>query len=87
MLKLCLTVYPWYTVLPMPNPGPKPVCRLPDPIDAHLLRPSVANCMAGTVMGSSKPYLAFESVRPATRPSRYATVPVPDDGAGGLPIA
>jgi hypothetical protein len=81
MLTLCLTVYPWYTVLPLPNPGPKPVCLLHDPINAHVIRPNVANRAAGTVMSISKSYLAFESVRPATRHSRYSTITVPDDGA------
>ena len=87
MLTLCLTDYPWCAVFPLPNPGPKRVYRLHDPINAHLTRPIVANCIAGTVTDSGKPYLVFESVRPATRHSRYSTVPVPNDGAGGSPIA
>jgi len=86
MLTLCLTDYPWCAVFPLPNPGTKRVYRLHDPINAHLNRPLVANCIAGTVTDSGKPYLVFESVRPATRHSRYSTVPVPNDGAGGSPI-
>ena len=86
MLTLCLTGYPWCAVFPLPNPGPKRVCRLHDPINAHLTRPIVANCIAGTVTGSGKPYLVFESVRPATRHSRYSTAHAPDDGTEGASI-
>jgi hypothetical protein len=82
MPTLCLTDYPWCAVFALPNPGPKRVYRLRDPINAHLTRPRIA----GTVTGSGKPYRVFESVRPATRHSRYSTTPVPDDGAGGSPI-
>ena len=47
----------------------------------------VAYCVAGKVNSTDKLYPVIESVRPDTRHSRSSTLPVPADGAGGLPIA
>lgn len=62
------------------------VYRLHDFTKTLLIRPSVAYCVAGKVNSADKLYLVIESVRPDTRHSRSSTVPVPADGAGGLPI-
>jgi hypothetical protein len=62
------------------------VYRLHDFSKAQLIQPDVAYCVAGKVNSADKLYLVIESVRPDTRHSRSFTVPVPADGAGGLPI-
>ena len=63
------------------------VYRLHDFLKAQLIQPNVAYCVAGKVNSADKLYLVIESVRPDTRHSRSSTLPVPADGAGGLPIA
>ena len=63
------------------------VYRLYDFTKALLIRPDVAYCVAGKVNSADKLYLVIDSVRPDTRHSRSSTIPVPVDGAGGLPIA
>ena len=86
MLTLSLMGYPWCAVFPLPNPGTKRVYRFHDSTKAHLIRPIVANSVAGTITGIGKPYLVFEWARPETSHSRYSNAPVSDDGAGGSPI-
>ena len=54
------------------------------PSRGHLIRPGVANCVAGEVKSAGKHYLVIESVGPDTRHAKSSTVPA--DGAGGLPI-
>jgi hypothetical protein len=63
------------------------VYRLHDFTKAQLIRPGVAYCIAGKVNSADKLYLVIESVRPDTKHARCSPVPVPDDGAGGSPIA
>jgi len=38
-------------------------------------------------LDTQRVYLVIESVRPDTKHARCSPVPVPDDGAGGSPIA
>ena len=42
-------------------------------------------CVAVKVNSADKLYLVIESVRPDTKHPRSSNVPVPDDGAEGLP--
>jgi hypothetical protein len=63
------------------------VYRLHDFTKAQLIRPGVAYRIAGKVNSADKLYLVIESVRPDTKHARRSPVPVPDDGAGGSPIA
>ena len=62
------------------------VYRLYDFTKAQLIRPNVAYCVAGKVNSADKLYLVIQSVKPDTKHVRSSTVPVPADGAGGLPI-
>ena len=62
------------------------VCRLHDSSKAApscLARPS---CVAGKVNSADKLYLVIELVRPDAKHAQRSTVPVPADGAGGLPL-
>ena len=61
------------------------VYRLYDFSKAHLIRPDVAYIIAGKVNSADKLYLVIESVRPDTKRRRVSAVPVPADGAGGIP--
>jgi hypothetical protein len=63
------------------------VYRLHDFTKAQLIRPRVAYCIAGKVNSADKLYLVIESVRLDTKHAQCSPVPVPDDGAGGSPIA
>jgi hypothetical protein len=87
MLKLPLTENPSCAVFLLRDLDTQRVYRLYDFSKALLIRPNVAYCIAGKVNSADKLYLVIESVRPDTRYSRSSTVPVPANGAGGLPIA
>jgi hypothetical protein len=83
---LSRTEYPSCAVFLLRDHDTKRVYRLYDFTKAHLVRPGVAYCVAGKVNSANKLYLVIESVRPDTKYVRSSTVPVPADGAGGLPI-
>jgi hypothetical protein len=83
---LSRTEYPSCAVFLLQDLDTQRVYRLHDFSKAQLIRPNVAYCIAGKVNSADKLCLAIESVRPDTRHSRSSTVPVPPDGAGGLPI-
>jgi hypothetical protein len=42
-------------------------------------------CVAGKVNSAGTLYLVIESVKPDTKHERLSTIPVPADGAGGVP--
>jgi len=84
---LSRTEYPSCAVFLLQDLDTQRVYRLYDFSKAKLIRPNVAYYIAGKVNSADKLYLVIESVRPDTRHSRSSTVPVPADGAGGLPIA
>ena len=86
LLLLSRTEYPSCAVLLLRDLDTQRVYRLHDCTKALLIRPDVAYCIAGKVNSADKLYLVIESVRPDTKHSRSFTVPVPTDGAGGLPI-
>ena len=77
------TEHPSYAVLLMRDRETQRVYRLYDFSKAQLIRPDVANCIAGKVNSADKLYLVIESVRLDTKPRRVSTAPVPSDGAGG----
>ena len=83
---LSRTEYPSYAVFLLRDLDTQRVYRLHDFSKAQLIQPDVAYCVAGKVNSADKLYLVIESVRPDTRHSRSSTLPVPADGAGGLPI-
>jgi hypothetical protein len=83
---LSRTEYPSCAVFLMQDLDTQRVYRLHDFSKAQLIQPDVAYCVAGKVNSADKLYLVIESVRPDTRHSRSSTLPVPADGAGGLPI-
>ena len=85
---LSRTEYPSCAVFLLRDLDTQRVYRLYDFSKAQLIRPNVAYCIAGKVNSADKLYLVIESLRPDTRHSRSSsTVPVPANGAGGLPIA
>jgi hypothetical protein len=86
LLLLSRTEYPSCAVFLLRDLDTQRVYRLHDFTKAMLIRPDVAYCVAGKVNSADKLYLVIESVRPDTRHPRSSTVPVPADGAGGLPI-
>jgi hypothetical protein len=57
-----------------------------DLTEALLIRPCVANSVAGKVNRANKHHLVIDSVLTDTVYGRHSSVPVPADGAGGLPI-
>ena len=61
------------------------VYQLPDLTNAQLIWPHAA-FVAGKVNGGGKLDVVIESVRPDIKHAWPSTVPVPVDGAGGLPI-
>ena len=86
LLLLSRTEYPSCAVFLLRDLDTQRVYRLHDFSKAQLIQPDVAYCVAGKVNSADKLYLVIESVRPDTRHSRSSTLPVPADGAGGLPI-
>jgi hypothetical protein len=83
---LSRTEYPSCAVFLMQDLDTQRVYRLHDFSKARLIQPDVAYCVAGKVNSADKLCLVIESARPDTRHSRSSTLPVPADGAGGLPI-
>ncbi len=81
------TEIPSCQAFPVPDLDAQRVYWLCDFYEAPLIQLNVAYCVAGKVNSADKLYLVIESVRPDTRHSRPSTLPVPADGAGGLPIA
>ena len=67
-----------------PNLDMKDVFRPCDPPGAPLIRPSMANRVAGEVDKAHKHYFMIEWFRRNARHAGSSTAPV--DGAGGLPI-
>ena len=86
LLLLSRTEYQKCAVFLLRDLDTQRVYRLYDFTKAQLIRPNVAYCIAGKVNSADKLYLVIDSVRPDTRHSRSSTLPVPADGAGGLPI-
>ena len=86
LLLLSRTEYPSCVVFLLRDLDTQRVYRLHDFSKAQLIQPNVAYCIAGKVNSADKLYLVIESVRPDTRHSRSSPLPVPADGAGGLPI-
>jgi hypothetical protein len=87
MLTFSQTEYPMCAVFLLQDLDTQRVYRLHDFTKAQLIRPGVAYCVAGKVNSADKLYFVIESVRPDIKHSRCSTVPVPADGAGGLPIS
>ena len=83
---LSRTVYPSCAVFLLQDLDTQRVYRLYDFTKTQLIRPNVAYYVAGKVNSADNLYLEIESVRPDTKHVRLSTVPVPTDGAGGLPI-
>jgi len=71
---------------PLRNLDTKHVCRLCDLPEVLLIRPPMANSVAGEVDKARKHYLLIELVPPNARRAGSSVAPVPADGAGGLPI-
>ena len=61
-------------------------CRLTDRNHAQLIRPAVANPVAGEAKSAGRLRQVLESVRMDTKQGRSSNIPVPVDGAGGCPI-
>jgi len=80
------TEYPSHAVLLMRDRDTQRVYRLYDFSKAQLIRPDVAYIIAGKVNSADKLYLVIESVRPDSKQRRVSTVPLPADGAGGMPV-
>ena len=87
MLTLTQTEYPSCAVFLLQDLDTQRVYRLHDFTKAQLIRPGVAYCVAGKVNSADKLYLVIESVRLDTKHIRGSPIPVPEDGAGGSPIA
>ena len=83
---LSRTEYPSCAVFLLRDLDTKRVYRLYDFSKTQLIRPNVAYCIAGKVNSADKLFLVIDSIRPDTKHARCSTVPVPADGAGGLPI-
>jgi hypothetical protein len=83
---LSRTEYPSCAVFLLQDLDTQRVYRLHDFSKAQLIRPGVAYCVAGKVNSAGKLYLVIESVRPDTKHNGASTLPIPTDGAGGLPI-
>jgi hypothetical protein len=86
MFTLSSTEIPSCPVFPVRDLDAQRVYRLCDLTAALLIRPCVANSVAGTVSSADKHYLVIESVRPDTIHAKSSPIPVPADGAGGSPI-
>ena len=86
MFVLSSTEFPSCAVFLLRNLDAQRVYRLCDLTEASPIRPNVANCVAGLVNRADKHHLVIESVRLDTRHAGSSPVPVPADGAGGLPI-
>jgi hypothetical protein len=80
------TEYPSHAVLLMRDRDTQRVYRLYDFSKTQLIRPDVAYLIAGKVNSADKLYLVIESVRPDSKQRRVSTVPLPADGAGGMPV-
>ena len=85
MLTFSLAGYRLRPVFLLPDLDSQRVCRLHD-VQALLIRPDVAHCLAGCVNSADTLKLVIESIRPDIRRVRSPMVPVPADGAGGSPI-
>ena len=86
MFTLSPTEIPSCQVFPVRDLDAQRVYWLWDLTEALLIRPRVANSVAGRVTSAEKHHLVIESVRPDTIYDRSSPVPVPADGAGGSPI-
>jgi hypothetical protein len=64
----------------------KDFCRLCDLPEVPLIRPLMADSVAGEVDQARKHHLLIELVPPNARRAGSSVAPVPADGAGGLPI-
>ena len=83
---LARTEYRSCAVFLMQDRDTQRVYRLYDFTKAQLIPPNQAYRIAGKVNSAGRLYLVIESVRPDTKHDRASTLPVPIDGAGGLPI-
>jgi hypothetical protein len=84
MFTFSSTAAPSYQMFQLRDLDTQRVYRLCDLTEASLIRPTVANSVAGGVNRGGKHNLVIESVRSNTK---YAgSSPVPADGAGGSPI-
>ena len=86
MLMLSSTDYLSCPMFPFRGLDAQRVYRLSDLNKALLIRPDVANYVAGGVKTAGKHYLVIELVRKVIKRVRPSTVPVADSGAEGLPI-
>ena len=77
---------PSYAVFLMQDRATQRVYRLYDFSQAQLIRPGVANCVAGKVNSADRLYLVIESVHPDTKHRRVSEAPVPAEGAGDLQL-
>ena len=85
LLLLSRTEYPSCAVFLLRDLDTQRLYRLYDFTKDLLIRPDLAYCVAGKVNSADKLYLVIESVRLDTKRRRVSTVPVPADGAGGMP--
>jgi hypothetical protein len=86
MFTLCATEIPLCATFLLRDLDMQDVCWLCDLLEAPLIRPCVANCVAGEVDKAYKRCLVIELVRPNARHAGSSTDHVPTVGAGGLPI-
>ena len=87
MFTLSSTAAPSYPMFQLRDLDTQRVYRPCDLTETPLIRPTVANYVAGGVDTGGKHNLVIESVRSDTRYAGPSIIPVPVDGAGGLPIA
>ena len=86
MFTLSPTEIPSCQVFPVRDLDAQRVYWLWDLTEALLIRPGVANSVAGKVNSADKLYLVIESVRLDTKHSQHSNAHAPADGAGGSPI-
>ena len=83
LFRILRTEYLSYAVLLIEDRDTQRVYRLYDFSQPQLIRPGVANCVAGKVNSADRLYLVIESVHPDTKHRRVSEAPVPAEGAGG----
>jgi len=86
MLTLTLTENPKCSVSLKQDLDTQCSCRLSHRNHAQLIRPAVANPVAGEAKSAGRLSHVLESVRMDIKQGRTSNVLVPVDGAGGCPI-
>lgn len=83
MLTFSWTEYPSYPAFLLQDRNTQRIYRPFDFTNAQLIRPGVADCVAGNVKSADKLNLVIDLVRLDAKHARYSTVPAHVDGAGG----